>query len=149
MPACSTTKTRATQIVPRMTTVSFIKMSAPLRVKGVFIKGLTKSSSTTAAMEFKPVDNELKESDLKLINSLSPLLFFALSPSPFPLLSPPSLPPFLPLFFPFSYSLLAFSPSFFSHHFLFPIEKKLRDFVTLRNHMTRAKSHSELEQNDT
>lgn len=44
-----------------MTTVSFIKISAPLRVNGVLINGLTKSSNTTAAMEFKPVDNELKE----------------------------------------------------------------------------------------
>jgi len=67
VPACSTTKTRATQIIPKTTTVNFIKISAPLGVKGVFIKGLTKSSSTTAAMEFRPVDNELEERDIKLI----------------------------------------------------------------------------------
>jgi len=61
VPACSTTKTKATQITPKITTVSFIKISADLGVNGVLMKDFTKSSSTTAAMEFKPVDNELKE----------------------------------------------------------------------------------------
>lgn len=104
VPACSTMKTRATQIVPKTTTVSFIKISAPLRVKGVFIKGLTKSSSTTAAMELRPVDNELKESYFKLILTLSSLLFLPF-PLPFPSLLL-SLPPSL-------------SPSFFCHSFIF------------------------------
>lgn len=36
-------------------------MSAALRVNGVLMKGLTKSSSTTAAIEFKPVDSELEK----------------------------------------------------------------------------------------
>lgn len=59
-PVFSTTNTSATQITPRTTTVSFSKMSAVLGVKGVFLNGLMKSSNTTAAIEFKPVDNELK-----------------------------------------------------------------------------------------
>lgn len=42
-----------------MTTVNFISKSAAFGPKGLLQNGLTKSSSTTAAMEFKPVDSEL------------------------------------------------------------------------------------------
>lgn len=59
-PVFSTTNTRATQVTPRTTTVNFNKISAAFEEKGVFLKGLIKSSNTTAAIEFKPVDKELK-----------------------------------------------------------------------------------------
>lgn len=53
-----------------------MKMSAPLRVNGVLIKDLAKSSRTTAAMEFKPVDNELKERIMYRKNNPSLFILF-------------------------------------------------------------------------
>lgn len=61
VPVLSTTKTKPTHITPKITTVSFINISAHLVVNGVLRNGFIKSSNTTAAKELSPVDNELNK----------------------------------------------------------------------------------------
>lgn len=59
-PRCSTTNTKATHIVPKITTTPFIMYLVWLSVRGFLQYGLKKSSNKTADIEFKPVDNELR-----------------------------------------------------------------------------------------
>uniref|UniRef100_A0A1Y1LMK1 Uncharacterized protein n=1 Tax=Photinus pyralis TaxID=7054 RepID=A0A1Y1LMK1_PHOPY len=59
-PNFSTTKTRATQIAPKITMVLFMSMFTFLSVNFSTKSGLQKSSKTTAAMELRPVDKELR-----------------------------------------------------------------------------------------
>lgn len=57
-PSCSTTKTNATQIAPKTATTPRMMYLVCVTVSGRLARGLKKSSSITADIEFNPVESE-------------------------------------------------------------------------------------------